>query len=136
MQLQAAIELISKAVGLVEPITNGKKDYEFDGFDLAAGDDQTLNDIYKEVTEKLKDIALLVEYANKPVKIDGKVYKNDLGRYQFDNSSIYLTSGELVELYVPEEQQYVKTTITHSEDDYYAVWYPQVELEGARVRVR
>lgn len=134
MKLNDAIEIATKAVRILEPITTKKYEYEYDGFELEQNDDPMINDIYKRAISKFKDAAWLINYANKPVKYEGYLQRNNLGRYEFDNGE-YLSTGNPVEIYIPDEEQYVLTTIEHRED-YYAAGYADHQLEGSKARIR
>lgn len=80
------------------------------------------------------------EYLKKRIVAEGRLYKNDAGRYAIDGDT-YLTSGEVCEILIDDKfddgQRWVKTRIESDENGYYAVGlgkdYP---LDGLHARVR
>lgn len=94
-------------------------------------------DQYLSLLRQLEDISSEVNYLNKPISIEGRLYKNTDGRYAFPNGD-YLTSGNTVELLCQDEYDtyWVKTTIEHSEDYYALDLGKEVSLEGMTARMR
>ncbi|WP_171644843.1 DUF5348 domain-containing protein [Paenibacillus phytorum] len=79
-----------------------------------------------------------VEYWNKPIKRQGTLNKNSLGRYEIGDGD-NLTSGSTIEVLkydsFYEYDLWIKTTIEHNED-YYAIAFPGMPLNGFEARVR
>ena len=49
----------------------------------------------------------------------GKVYKNEQGRFQLENDSWYWTSGDVMQIYDEELKQWLDGRVEHNGDDYY-----------------
>lgn len=95
------------------------------------------NETYR-ILEKLAECQRTIKYLAAPVKEEGYLHKNSKGRYELNGNEY--TSGCGVEVYMHDtyEQQFdwSITRIEHDGNDYYAVGYQGVSLEGVRVRKR
>lgn len=78
-----------------------------------------------------------------PVFAQGRLFKNNSGRYEIEGTDIYFTSGSGCEVYLPyneydedgEYMTWIPTTIEHS-NGYYFTARPDIPLDGAMVRVK
>lgn len=49
----------------------------------------------------------------------GRIYKNDQGRYQLENDSWYWTCGDAMQVYDEELGQWIDGRVEHGDFDYY-----------------
>ena len=93
---------------------------------------------FSSVMMKLDDVNDSLNYLNRPIRREGRLYKNDNGRYECDGYE--LTSGSGVEILVYEEYEerygWLATRIEHNGRDYYAVGKRDLDLEGVKARIR
>src|SRR5690606_27473983 len=96
---------------------------------------------YRGLTEKLDDIHRKLEYLSKDVISEGPIFHNSAGRYEILNGD-YFTSGSNIELLVKDEDEderayWIRTTIEHNGDDYYAVALGrETSINGMTARLR
>lgn len=118
------------------------RDYE----DLSALDynknaeDLLLIEEYRILLDKLDYVSNEIEYLKRPIKEEGTLYLNELGRYQIKGSNTYYSSGYGIEFLTYDDYKdcycWHTSTVEHNGKDYYIVGYPSVELNGLKVRVR
>lgn len=116
--------------------------YECDNvvYDREDLDEEFLRSQIYYLSNKLGDIKNRVEYLSKPIKEQGFISKNSLGRYELP-SGYYFTSGSICEILWNDdrndEQYWLYTTIEHNGTDYYATALgKQVSIDGMMVRIR
>ena len=49
----------------------------------------------------------------------GRIYKNEWGRFQLENDSCYWTCGDRMQIYDDEERVWVEGRVEHGESSYY-----------------
>ncbi|MGL5381795.1 DUF5348 domain-containing protein [Clostridium sp.] len=49
----------------------------------------------------------------------GKIYKNEQGRYQLENDSYYWTCGDSMLVYDEDEEQWLNGRVEYGDRDYY-----------------
>lgn len=94
--------------------------------------------ILQQIGETLEKIAKDVEYLDKPITAQGRLSKNEAGRYAINGDYPYFTSGSPIEILIEDEDggYWVKTRIEHKNGDYYAVDLPNLKLDGVMARDR
>lgn len=97
------------------------------------------NEVYS-IADRLGDILLDIRYLNRKVTAEGNLYVNKAGRYEIDDST-YLTSGSVCEILIYDDfyevHTWLKTTIEHGENGYYATTLGRdVSIDGMRARIR
>lgn len=101
--------------------------------------EQFLKNEYANAVDLLHEVYSNMEYLDKPIRHEGKLYKNEFGRYELSDSVVF-TSGNLIEFLFydtfDECNRWVKSRIEHSDGDYYIVGFKNVALEGLEVRTR
>lgn len=97
---------------------------------------------YRSLSDKLDDIYRRIEYLSKPIVVQGYIRHNESKRYELPDGT-YFTSGSSCEILVDDMefgepiQYWVKTTIEHNGEDYYATALGRdVNINGLMVRVR
>lgn len=97
-----------------------------------------LLDELRGVMEKLDSAKDKIDYINKPIKLEGYLYKNSNGRYQVEYKEY--TSGNLIEILIEDDYHDVpfwqRTRVEHDGKDYYVVGCEDVKMQGLKVRVR
>lgn len=87
---------------------------------------------------KIEDINNKIDYLYKPIILEGKILKNESGRYQVENYEY--NSGDIIEALVYdsnyEDERWIKTSVEHDGKDYYLVGYKGINMDGLLVRVR
>ena len=110
-------------------------------------DEQLLVDEYKGILYRLSDVEYSLSYLKRPVEYEDTLVVRPDGRYGTRNGRTYYTSGSRIEfLYnddVLGEDGYFKTvpvwrisSVEHNGSDYFIAGYPDVDLDGLKVRVR
>lgn len=133
MKLTEAKSLLSKINEDLKRIGENEDEFELENFDA---DERFEHQILRDIASKADEISSLFEYMNKPVVAEGVLQKNQEGRYKIAGTEYYFTSGSPIEIWDQEEQTYWKTRIEHSGNDYYAVYFNELTLEGVKARVR
>jgi hypothetical protein len=106
------------------------------------GDDEEQRLLVKEyryLDSLMDDIVTHAEYLTCDVVTEGYLQLNKNGRYEC--SGIELQSGSIVELYIysesMEQPDWMVTRLEYTrEKGYYALDYPDLELNGVRARIR
>lgn len=138
-------ELRDKAMGMkrdmekyVEMYTDIEQSTSFEDFTAKQlGEVIMLSDI----SSSMEAILERLRFMQKTVVAEGKLYKQDNGRYTVEGYHSELTSGATIE-YVEmsgyyDKPVYVKSRIEHNGEDYYIVDMGRAEpIEGVVVRIR
>lgn len=103
--------------------------------DIDNKDDLFLCKESESILEALDDINRRIKYLKKPIKYQGRLFKNREGRYEIDKCGHYYTSGDNIEAYIEEDEEWIITRVEYKED-YYLVGYEEVNIENLLVRVR
>jgi len=103
-------------------------------------DYEFMREQYRSLANKLEDIHRKIEYLSKSVVAQGYIRHNESKRYELPDGT-YFTSGSSCEILFNDteygEQYWVKTTIEHNGEDYYATALGRdVNINGMMVRVR
>ena len=99
-------------------------------------------DVYKKdmalaLLAELEDIQSLLKWMNLPVAADGKLQKNGLDRYEISDTGIELTSGDRVDVYDSEREEWVHSAIEHNTSDYYIKALGRdIRIDGVHVRIK
>lgn len=100
--------------------------------------------LLNQLENELRRVKYKLDYWMMPVQFEGTLYKNSAGRYQVEGSETYYTSGELIEFFTLccdtyEEKEvgaWVVSSVENTNGEYYIVGYPEIKLDGLRVRVK
>ena len=89
-----------------------------------------------EEKENLREAVNIFNYINTPVTGEYTLHKDMYGRYGCE--VVTFSAGSSIEaLIVEDERQYwIHTRVEHDGNDYYLVRYPNVPLEGLKIRRR
>lgn len=94
--------------------------------------------VFYRANRKLEDAYWLLEKVYKPVKAEGHLEKNSIGRYEVEG--IQLSSGSYVEFFSDDDEDggcYVPSRVEHGGEDYYIVALGKEKpIEGLKVRIR
>ncbi|MEK5217730.1 DUF5348 domain-containing protein [Psychrobacillus sp. FSL H8-0487] len=96
---------------------------------------QLLSKEYLEIAYHLSKALNVMQYHQKPVKATGTLVKRPDGRYEIEGTDYYFTSGSPIEIWDSEDGHFVRTKIEYKED-YYAVGYQDLLLDGVLARIR
>lgn len=103
-----------------------------------SANDRFFQEEYTRLLEKLDDMKGKIEYLQRPILAEATLMINKNGRYELDSEN-ELTSGHPIEfLYYDDFYQcetWIASRVEHS-TDYYIFEYPDVPLEGLKVRIR
>lgn len=98
-----------------------------------------LRDEYRQVMSQLEDVHSRLEYLSKEVVKQGRLYRNENGRFEL-SESLELSSGSLIEFshsdHWSEANKWIATKIEHKNGDYYLYDFKDIELDGLHVRIR
>ncbi|MEG0086991.1 MAG: DUF5348 domain-containing protein [Niameybacter sp.] len=91
------------------------------------------------ILDKLSFIKHEIGYLSKPVRCEGTLRKNSIGKYELKNQRTF-SCGSSLEAYIfdefEERYQWVAGVIEHNGEDYYLTGYRRLKLEGLKVRIR
>jgi hypothetical protein len=96
----------------------------------------TISEI-REMLKKLLYVSNELAYLNRPIVKDGKLHKNERGRYELGGYEF--TCGYGIEILVKDDnwkEIWVLSRIEQNGTDYYAVDYKNMCLQGVRARIR
>lgn len=88
----------------------------------------------------LNDLSLSLRYLSRSVRVEGVLHKQANERYAINDYE--LTSGSSVELLVWDEGEgrddweVTRIEYSHQHGGYYAIDYPEMNLEGVKARIR
>lgn len=88
------------------------------------------------IANNLKEVVRSLKYMEKPIIGEGNLLKRPDGRYGIPGEETYFTSGSIIEVWDEEIETYYKTSIEHTDGDYFAVGFKGKSLEGMKVRFR
>lgn len=153
-QLKELSEELSKLNKQIKTVLDVSKFREYD--DLSAlddwkniknADDMQLLEEYREILYKLDEIQCCMDYLEKPVCETDRIYRSESGRYETDKGYSY-TSGSSIEFLRTQEtynsntgtwentEIWTSSRVEHNGTDYYIVGYPDVKMQGLKVRFR
>lgn len=84
------------------------------------------------IVDRLDDIKRSLDWINKPIIAEGRLYKNSNGRYELEG--IEITSGRPIEAW-ENDYGWIRTRIEHSED-YYIYDLKEQDINNTLVRIR
>lgn len=150
-------EEMSKLKKQIKTVLDVSKYEESDADDMAgwlygfgqveSADNMQILEEYHRILYSLSDIQSCLTYHNCPVREVSRLHENEDGRYETD-SGYYYTSGSGIEFLrtaefynydtnLFEEVQIWTTSRVESKDgEYYIVGYPDVKMDGLKVRLR
>lgn len=148
-ELKSAVQKLSGQISTILS-TSGYQQYDdllSIQYDINNPDDLMIIDEYRQLLSKLSDVQYAIDYLSKPVKYEDRLTLRSDGRYGTINGTTYYTSGSRIEFLTSEEVmdssgQFVDvpawrvSRVEHNGTDYYIVGYPDVDLNGLKVRVR
>lgn len=148
-ELTAAMQYLSEQLNVVLS-KSGFQEYDDLSsvkYDINNPDDLMLIDVYRQLFSKLSDVQYTISYLSRPVKHQDRLTLRSDGRYGTVNGTTYYTSGSRIEFLTFEEvldssgqlidvPAWRISRIEHNGTDYYIVGYPDVDLNGLRVRIR
>lgn len=123
------------------------KDSQYDDYSDLSGleidfknpEERLLWDELRGVMEKVSDLNYLIKYLSTPIKCEGILHVNQNGRYETEHGDYY-TSGSSIEVYLYDRfddvWKWVISSVEHNDNGYYIVNYPNVNMEGLKVRRR
>lgn len=107
-------------------------------YDRSNPDEVMLRRELSSCIDKLDEVSAVLEYLNRPVRVEGILRKNRNGRYEIGDRE--LSSGSPVEVLIydryDERWEWLSSRIEHNGKDYYLVGSRDTDLEGCRGRVR
>jgi YHS domain-containing protein len=134
MHVNEVLEILDKMQFYLKKVNKSSDEFEYD-FDNV--EDRFKNNMAQKIARHMDELYYLAEWLAKPIVSEGRLVKNDLGRYEIEGTDYYFTSGSTIEIWDEEDESYVKTRLEHTNGDYYAYAFgPQVKLEGLRARTR
>lgn len=89
-----------------------------------------------KIADLAADLARKIGYLNKPFIAKGYLELNSQGRYQITGTSHYFTSGSSIEIWDSNNDCFIPTSIEHSNNRYYAVALPNLDLTGVLARTK
>lgn len=103
-------------------------------------DDSFIADQIRRIEDGINDVKRDIDYLSRPVIERGILMHNSSGRYELP-SGIYFTTGSTVEIMYRHprnnEREWIKTTILHNGEDYYAESLGKdVSIDGMVARIR
>ena len=136
----------------IKKLLNISKYAEYDDlseidYDLMDSNEGFLIDEYASILMNLADIKSRLDYLNRRVLFTDQLVLNESDRYETSNGRMCYTSGSPIEFqYIDEamneEGEFIDiptwrtSTVAHNGTDYYIVGYPEIDLDGLKVRVR
>ena len=116
-------------------------------YDLMDSNEGFLIDEYASILMNLADVKSRLDYLNRRVLFTDQLVLNESDRYETSNGRMCYTSGSPIEFqYIDEamneEGEFIDiptwrtSTVEHNGTDYYIVGYPEIDLDGLKVRVR
>lgn len=142
--LELVVERLKALKNDISSVISFSKYDEYDdlsGLDINYDDPNQLflQSELRSILESLSDAKYEIGYLTKPVKCQGTLYKNRIGKYEIDEDHCF-SCGAPIEAYIfddfEERYMWVASVIEHNGKDYYLKGYKLVELAGLRVRVR
>ena len=130
------IEELGEKVNELLDITGYSKYGDLDEVDANNKDELLLYRESSSILEQLEDIQKRIDYLKKPIKYQGRLLKNREGRYEIDKCGHYYTSGDNIEAYIEEDEEWTITRVEYKNNDYYLVGYKEVDMNNLLVRVR
>lgn len=131
---RALLPVLKRVQEEINKVTDGTDRAELDA------NEKLLYDRLTSLSENQMDqLVRSLEYLVRPVKYEGKLFKNSSGRYELVNGW-YFATGYGIELFIPDNEEpnggyWISTHIGHN-GDYYAVGAPKLPLQGALARYR
>lgn len=109
--------------------------YEFES-DMTQDDIIFYSNKLAKAFEHLNEAVNIIAYINRDITGEYIIHKDLYGKYGC--SAITYSAGTPIEALIVdgENQFWVQTTVEHNGNDYYLVRYPNVQLEGLKVRIR
>lgn len=115
-------------------------------YDHTDPDDLQYIDEYRLALDNLSRINHRLSYMDRPVAYTDTLILRPDGRYGTGSDRFYFTSGTVIEFAYIEEVQnadgyeeipvWTISSVEHNGKDYYIVGYPDVSMDGLKVRVR
>lgn len=115
-------------------------------YDHTDPDDLQYIDEYRLALDNLSRIDYRLSYMDRSVAYTDTLILRPDGRYGTRNDRFYFTSGTVIEFaYITEVQNadgyeeipvWTISSVEHNGKDYYIVGYPDVSMDGLKVRVR
>lgn len=139
-------ELTSSLQDLNRQISNILETTHFNDYDDLSGldidlenpDERFLRDEYRSIMESLDQINRALNYLKRPIEGVYYLHKNDRDRYECEVKEF--TSGNSIEAYIFDEWEerfsWIASRIEHNGERYYLVGYPDLDLEGLKIRIR
>ncbi|MFI3115532.1 MAG: DUF5348 domain-containing protein [Clostridia bacterium] len=138
-------ELMQKLLtinGVVNEIVN-KIDYieceqiNISDADLKNADDIFMSNEVARILDVLIDVQGNIEYLSKPIKLEGKLFRNTYGKYEIENTEKWYSSGCIIEYLCENDYPcWKKSSIEYNGVDYYIVADNDIDLNGLLVRTR
>ena len=117
-------------------------DSDSSNIDLEDGTDPNevfLRDNCRSIVDRLSEIAYELSYLSKPILEEGRLIKNDNGRYEISGRYEFV-SGSPIEVLVWDDfdecDRWVLTRVEHSGDDYVLHHHKELPMAGLRARRR
>lgn len=117
---------------------------DFDSSNIVLEDGTDPNEIFlrdncRSMVTRLTDITNELRYLNKPILEEGRLVKNDNGRYEISGRYEFV-SGSPIEVLVWDDfdecEKWVLTRVEHSGDDYVLHHRKELPMAGLRARRR
>lgn len=138
---------LKKQIGATISIS-GYRDYDdLSGLDAGTADDRQRREEYCKIVQKLDEVQRILDYLEKPIREESRIYTNESGRYETDNGHYY-TCGSGIEFLRTEEvlnnnndewedvEIWTCSSVESKDGQYYIVGYPDLEMSGLKVRIR
>lgn len=108
--------------------------------DLENPNDIFLDNSLRSIFCELEKAQNKIEYLEKPIKYESKLFLNEIGRYETEQGD-YFTCGSMIE-YLSNDKRYCdypfwrKSSVEGTGGEYYIVDEPKLSLSSVIVRVR
>lgn len=127
---------------------SGYRDYDdLSGLNVRTADERQKQEEYRKILQRLDEVQRSLDYLEKPIREESRIYTNESGRYETD-SGHYYTCGSGIEFLREEEvlnndsgewenvEIWTCSSVESKDGQYYIVGYPDLEMSGLKVRVR
>ncbi|MFD1676031.1 DUF5348 domain-containing protein [Alicyclobacillus fodiniaquatilis] len=101
----------------------------------------TLYQEMQSIEDKLFSVIKSIQWMKRPVAAQGRLLKRSDGRYIIEDTDVFFTSGDVLDVLVNEEDDsdshWVPTRMEYANDDYYIFALGQrTRIDGVTVRVK
>ena len=143
-ELEKVLERLKK---VSSEINSSIKLAQYDKYDDLSGLDINYDDAEQEflreelqsIFSRLEVISQDIEYLAKPIRYEGNLYKNSIGKYEL-NKDFQFSCGSSIEAYIydeyDEKYKWVASRIEHNGKDYYLYGAKNISLDGLKARKR